>query len=123
MEGILSLLPAIFCFWTGILIAWGFFAGYKSAAIIHDVVEMGRKVRTSDLAQVVTIAVVTSLLFIVMFVTPQFTAFHMDTILFLEIWYSIFLLYVTENSIRSFEPLKQVKNSTVSVVHFHQKVN
>jgi len=116
MELLLSTLPIIFSFWTGILIAWGGFAGYKTAMTIYDVSKMGRKVRNSDIFQTATLSIGTALLIIVLFIVPHFAAFHLDTILFLEIWYSIFLMNVTESAVISFEPLKQLK---AKHINFH----
>jgi len=116
MELLLSTLPAIFAFFTGILIAWGGFAGYKTVTTMYDVIDMGRKVRHSDMYQAVCLLSGTVLLVIVLFVTPQFAAFHIDTILFLEILYSLFLINVTESAFVSFEPLKQIK---AKHIHFH----
>jgi hypothetical protein len=112
MQGLLSLLPYIFCFWTGILIAWGAYNGYKSAAIITDVMSMGRNIRSSDIIQLVVTMIVTPLLVVALFVVPQFVSLHLDTILFLEIWYSLFLFYVTEHLFYAEEPLHQLKQST-----------
>lgn len=109
MELLLSTLPAIFAFFTGILIAWGGFAGYKTVMTMFDFIDMGRKVRHSDMWQAVSLLFGTILLVIVLFVTPQFAAFHLDTILFLEILYSLFLFKVTESAVISFEPLEQIK--------------
>jgi hypothetical protein len=123
MEELLSVLPLIFCFWTGILIAWGAYDGYKSAAIISDVIGMGRAIRSSDVIQLVITIIVTPLLFIALFVVPQFVSLHLDTILFLEIWYSLFLFYVTEHIFYNIEPLKHLKNSNSVQINFHPKIN
>jgi len=123
MQGLLSLLPFIFCFWTGILIAWGAFTGYKNATIVHNVLSSGRKARRSDLIQLSVITIATSLLITALFILPQFVAYHLDTILFLEIWYSLFLLYITEHSFYVANSFKKNTTSHEAITHFHPKIN
>lgn len=110
MEKLISLSPLIFCFWTGILIAWSGVVMYNTSMVIYNVVHMDRFIRNSDIIQLVVVAVGSILLLVALFVTTYQTAFHLDTILFLEVWYSIFLFHISENSSQVSNLLEPTKN-------------
>lgn len=92
MESMLLLLPAIFSFFSGILISWSMFLAYR-LIILSKAAQPETK--TAELWCVGGILVITALLFSFLFIFTEFAAFHMSTIIFFEIWYAFFLYRIS----------------------------
>jgi hypothetical protein len=89
METLLLFLPTIFCFFSGILVSWGAYLAYGFVATLTNVND-----KTDKLAEIMCIVVIltaTVSILLLLFLFTAFAAFHMSTILFLEIWYTFFL--------------------------------
>lgn len=93
METILLFLPTIFSFFTGILVSWGIYLcvvlAFFSADFKNDT---GKLVKNVCLVSLCTVNI---FLLLLLFIFTSFTAFHMVTIIFIEIWYITFLYRVT----------------------------
>jgi len=119
METLLLFLPTIFSFLSGILISWGIFVMYRLSTIIE---ESTGEIKSAQKWCIGCIAITTLMLASLLFFFTSFAAFHMSTILFLEIWYGIFLTRIT------FTPwntpckiLVQKRNSAVgTLLHLHK---
>jgi len=89
-------LPIIYSYWTGLLIAWSLAIILASYRIIKLVAASGRKVRTSDKRVLsATIMAVISLITLT-FLLPSRILPIIDVMLFIDLWYTIFLIFVTQ---------------------------
>ena len=96
METFLLFLPTIFCFFSGILVSWGAYLAYGFVATLTNVDD-----KTDKLAEIMCILVIlvaTISIILLLFLFTEFAAFHMSTILFLEIWYALFLYRLATTS-------------------------
>jgi len=92
METILLFLPTIFSFLTGILIAWGIYLMFVLSSIALMLPEGPR--RLAKKWCICFLGGVSLTLFLLLFLFTGFAAFHISTILFIEIWYMSFLYRV-----------------------------
>lgn len=120
METVLLLLPTIFSFMSGILIAWSTYLLYKLAGDSETIDPM---ITITHGWCILLITAITLSLILILFVFTTFAAFHMSTIIFLEIWYATFLYHVSyapsQQAACNIEiPTKQ--SSVVPLVHFHK---
>lgn len=88
MEYLITILPVIFSIATGLLIAWSI---QSSMSLIDILVLVKHHTRTSDVLRSCGILCATLFLFFILFVATEFAAFHMITILILEVWYAVYL--------------------------------
>lgn len=93
METLLVFLPTIFSFFTGLLISWGVYLGTVmilfSPKFDND---------THNLIKYICLGCLCTMnigLLSLLFIFTGFAAFHMVTILFIEIWYADFLYRMT----------------------------
>ena len=87
----------IFSMFTGILIAWSFQSGGE---LLNNLVTANRAQQTTnvfELVQFSIITVVTISMFILLFLATGYASFHVFGIIIAEIWYSMFLFYLTSN--------------------------
>ena len=89
METFLLLLPTIFCFFSGILVSWGAYLTYGFVSTLKEIDDKSDKM--AELLCILMILAVSISIILLLFVFTEFAAFHMSTILFLEIWYALFL--------------------------------
>jgi len=101
MEFLLTYMPTIFCYLSGVLIAWSGFVLLNFAHILHNAKKCGRKFRQVDLIQMGIIGSVGLALSVALFVIPQQSAQVMDLLLVLDCWYLAFLISVTGTSTKS----------------------
>jgi len=121
MEHLITLLPIVFSLLTGILISWGIHIGMCLFSTIKIIQHLRGQVRHSDLIQMAAIVSITSVLSVLLFFVPQFAATHMITIVFVEIWYMIFLFFVSETAFMSETNVKELKHRyNETVIHFEQ---
>lgn len=113
MKDLLFLIPIVFCFFTGILIAVNSYVAIRTTCIIREIKKQKRKVRFSDFVIVTITSIVALMLTTLMFITPEFTAHNINAILFFEVWYSLFLFQLTQQTMRS----------AIEVKHFKQEQN
>jgi len=101
MEFLLTYLPTIFCYLSGILIAWSGFVLFNFIHILRYAKKCGRTFRKGDLIQTGVIGSVGVGLAIALFVVPTQSAQVMDLLLVLDCWYLAFLISVTGTSTKS----------------------
>lgn len=119
MEALIISLPILYCFFTGILIAWGMQVFACLYSIINTVTHYRKRARTLEVIQLSIVAIVTIVLFILLFYATSFAAFHMASIFFSEIWYAIFLFYVTSSSFEGEVNIREKFPST-HIISFHR---
>lgn len=93
MESILLFLPIFFSFFTGMLIAWSLYL-----MIIMTCKSKANIGYSKNLIKTICLCVMFAFsvfLTSILFIFTAFAAFHMATILFLEIWYITFLYRIT----------------------------
>lgn len=95
METILLFLPMFFIFFTGILIAWSAYLIAVMSCLAEK--NIGRDKKTIKTMCLYVIAGFALFLLGNLFIFTSFAAFHMPTILFLEIWYVTFLYRITDS--------------------------
>jgi len=120
METVLLLLPTIFSFMSGILIAWSTYLLYK---LTGDSETTDPTIKITNGWCMLLIAVIAISLIFILFVFTTFAAFHMSTIIFLEIWYATFLYHVSYAPAQ--QPVCNIKispkqSSVIPLVHFHK---
>ncbi len=93
METILLFLPTFFIFFTGMLISWGIYLMVVMVCKSEKDTSQDKKIIKKIC--LFGILVITTFLAGNLFIFTAFAAFHMPTILFLEIWYSTFLYRIT----------------------------
>jgi len=93
MESILLFLPTFFSFFTGILIAWSIYL--LVVMLCQSKTTISHSKKTIKMMCLYSILIFTVFLFSTLFIFTSFAAFHMPTILFLEIWYVTFLYRIT----------------------------
>ena len=91
MQDLILMLPQIFCYMSGILIALGGFTIYQLVCIIVGAKHAKRGVRKSDAWILAFVSFVTGVLTLALFVFPDFTAQFMDFLVVFEFWYMAFL--------------------------------
>jgi len=93
METILLFLPTFFTFFTGILISWGIYLIMSLIYMPNKKLDYSKKL----IKNICLFAICSFTFFLVcaLFIFTTFTAFHMPTILFLEIWYATLLYRIT----------------------------
>lgn len=93
METFLLLLPAIFSFFTGILISWGLYL----CVVLHMFSDEFKEDQHNPMKNMclIIVSLSTIFLFLLLFIFIDFASFHMVTILFIEIWYANFLYRIT----------------------------
>ena len=111
MEFILSNLPDIFCYLSGILIAWSGFILFNFFHILQHAKTCGRKFRRGDIFQTSVIGAVGVALSVALFIVPQYAAEVMDLLLVLNCWYLAFLISVT--STKSYFAIQNAANVNV----------
>ena len=104
MEFLLTNLPTIFCYLSGILIAWSGFILFNFAHILQHAKKCGRNFRKGDIIQTGVIGLIGIALTVALFVLPQQAAQVMDLLLVLDCWYLAFLISVTGTSTKSLSP-------------------
>lgn len=92
METILLMLPTIFSFTTGVLIAWGIYLMLVLSSLAN-IIPDGEGKQAKKWC-IFFLAATTFTLFSLLFIFPTFAAFHISTIIFVEIWYATFLYRV-----------------------------
>ena len=113
MDQLLSLLPIIFSFQTGMLIALGLFNLLQILSTICVMCTASRKIRESDVAVAGFITIVSIILGLMLFVTSEFVSFNLEAIIFLEMWYAIFLFHVTKYSTASCAVMGKIKHPII----------
>jgi len=111
MEHVLLLIPTFFCILTGILIAWGVQTETSIINIVRIVSQFKDSVRPTEYLRGTVIGVATILLAVLLFAVPEFAAFHMVTILLMELWYAAFLFCVSKEYMQVEQTIIDVKHS------------
>ena len=99
MQDLLLLLPTIFCYWTGLLIAWSAIAVVGLSLTIHKIKQKGYVVRQSDRMARLSVFMGGSILTISLFAFPGFTSNIIDAMVIIDLWYTVFLAYITGSSL------------------------
>lgn len=115
MEQLVLWMPMLFCYVTGIIIAWSGFILQNYISIWSGLTGLRRTHRTNDVITAGTISAVMIILGMLLFVVPQVVSPIMDLTLVLELWYAAFLTYVTNKSTISMLNIRSIKNSTTFV--------
>ncbi len=118
MEQVLLLLPTLFCYLTGIIIAWSLMILVDYYAVRQAAKHIGRALRKDDYIRISVVTIVTTLLLAGSFVPSAFVANIMDMLIILEMWYVIFLIQTSDYAIKSQVSLKQIQAPKTNIVHF-----
>ena len=99
MEILLASLPIIFSMLTGILIAGSLLNIAQTGYVMYLSNKLHcNKHRKSDLMQIAGGVLVTSNLLFLMFYATEFVAFHIQSLIFMEILYACFLCQIISQS-------------------------
>jgi len=108
MEYLIMMLPYIFSIISGVLVAWGIQTTVCLGKIVFASRSYYHHADTVDLAHLIAVALVTTLLIHLLFFVPSFAALHMATFVLLELWYSVYLFYISEIATKTEYQLSQL---------------
>lgn len=111
MELLLTSLPTILCYLTGMLIAWSAVTSYNAFKIFCFLKTHKKKLRKIDIAEFSLLVGSAVLLGVSLFLFPSFFLAHASTIFVLELWYSFFLYCVTEKTVKSLNQILLVERN------------
>lgn len=115
IESILTNIPELFTYWTGFLISWSLFTIGGILYIIHKIKKPGRSARRSDLATLSITIFCTILMFCSMFVFTSQVALIFDTLVMIDISYSLFMLYITYTTLTTLPVILFLKSKHIMV--------
>lgn len=95
----LEMMPSIYCYWTGILIAWSFVSSLGLLMIMKKIKERGFAPRQSDKASMIACLFGGITMLCLMFLFSDFTSKLLDTMIIVNLWYTLFIAYVSGSSL------------------------
>lgn len=116
MEEFLTLLPTVFCYWTGMLIAWSAVTVIGLILTIRKIKEKGLIVRKSDKMALMASFVGGCLLAVSMFLFSDFISGIVDAMIIVDLWYTVFLAYVSGSSLAGW-PIVHFSPAPRAVAH------
>jgi hypothetical protein len=94
VETLISILPTILSYWTGILLSWGCYVGISYVQILAHHKSDIRGSRDCDVIVAATVWTLNAILVVFLFLLPQsIITLCGDAIIVLDIWYTLFLTY------------------------------
>jgi hypothetical protein len=95
MEDMLILLPTLFAYWAGFLIAWSIVVIGGLFVVIHIIKKHRLSIRRSDISAIV-VAFIGGMSFITsVFITSEMTTLIVDAMIIAAFWYTLVLGYIT----------------------------
>jgi len=112
MDFLVENISTIFCYFTGILIAWSSYLSYEHYKIICFKKDINESPCKYDMIQMIFLIMVSLFLILSLFVFPTSITPILDTLIVLEIWYAVYLFRVSVNVYKS---LKFIHNLTPQI--------
>lgn len=100
IESVLLNLPTIISYWSGFLLAWSLGAIVGLLIIIKQIYNKRHRIRHGDLISLTFVAVGATALVTNLFILPNLAVAIMDVTLGINLWYTLFLTYVTGTSLK-----------------------
>lgn len=100
LESLVINLPTFVSYWSGLLLAWSIVALVGLLIVMKEVYHARRHVRSADLVSLTFVSVGALALIANLFVFPDWASVIMDVTLGINLWYMLFLSYVTGTSLK-----------------------
>jgi len=109
MEVLITLMPTIFAYWTGILIVWSSVTIIGLSHIMYTIHKRNQIIRTTDIYALVGTIVGLSCMVCALFIIPGAALLLVDVMIGLDIWFSLVLAYISSRQL-VYWPLVVSKN-------------
>lgn len=93
-------LPYIFSIWSGILIVWGVCVVYGLMTIMIRIHNEGHVIRSTDRVHCGIVLFATIINFLCLFVMESQIYNYIDSIMIVNLWYTVLLFYITVNGLK-----------------------
>lgn len=100
LEPVLLNLPTIISYWSGFLLAWSIGVVVGLLITIKQIYIKRHRIRQGDLISLTFVTIGAGALITNLFILPNLAAMIMDVTLGINLWYTLFLAYVTGTSLR-----------------------
>lgn len=110
MNSIIPYLPTIFCYWTSILIAWSAISALGMFQIIRKIKSCGYETRSSDHAALWLSIIGGIAGTVILFGLPDLVALVMDVMIALNVWYTLFMGYLSWSSLSGWPIVMQYEH-------------
>ena len=111
MTELLILIPVIYYFWSGVLIAWASLCSVGIFRVIEKLYELHGRVRKTDYVYLIGSIIIAITLSTILFITPEFAANIIDLLLGINLWFSVFLALGCHSSLSLLPVLETTKNA------------
>ena len=117
MEFLVEHLTLIFCYFTGMLTAWSLYLSYEHYKIITIAKIIHKRPRKCDTFQMIGLFVASLFLTLSLFAFPNTVTRFLDMLFVLELWYTVYLFYVSANVYKSLKYINKVTTVLESSKH------
>jgi hypothetical protein len=93
-------LPYIFSIWSGVLIVWGVCVVYGLMTIMIRIHNEGHLIRSTDRVHCGIVFFATVVNFLCLFVMESQIYNYIDSIMIVNLWYTVLLFYITVNDLK-----------------------
>lgn len=99
MEYLISILPTIFAFWSGLIITWSAVTSVGLAHIMYKVHQRRNKVRTTDIASFLIANTILIITCMSLFVYADTVLMMIDMMIGVIMWFSLILSYISSKQL------------------------
>ena len=92
--------PYLFSLWSGILIVWGVCVTYGLMTIMFRIHNEGHSIRKTDRVHCGIVFFATIINFLCLFVINNQISAYLDSVMIINMWYTVLLFYITINDLK-----------------------